>query len=383
MRRIAIVAAFSLITSLIFCASTIQAQIIYGDPLRGEARLIYQSWKLTYTENPAEPETTLTQSAFPVYLFVPVAENWEVHVNTGFSRSHIDGGGSDASVSALESPLIRIYRSFSEDRVFVAGGLMLPGGKTKLDTTELPISELIADDYLTLPVKQLGNGVGVLLQLGGAEQYENILFGGSIAYFVRGSYTYVDGGSDYNPGDEFTIQGSAALPVDDGRIDVDLGYKYYVADQLGSKDIFKNGDQFSLALSGSYDFGTTRGGLQFLYLLRGKDSRLKGQAFNYEENNSNGNKSVISGFVNQRITETISGNFTAGFRVVGANDWAEDHPSFFGQSNLFNIGAGVSYSSPDDRYSISGRIILYDGSADDDAIDVSGSEISVAGRVRL
>jgi hypothetical protein len=373
------VAAILSITTI----STSFAQIVYGDPTRADASIIYQSWKLTYEEIPEQPESSLTQSAFPVYVFLPVAEDWEVHINAAISNSHLDGGDEGNSVASLSTPLVRVYRSFADDQVFLCAGFDLPGGKTKLDSTELPISELIAGDYLTLPIKQLGRGFGLLLQAGGAQQYEQILYGGSISYFMRGSYTYAEGGSDYNPGDEFTVQGSATLPLDEARIDLDIGYKYFVADQLGSQDIFKNGDQFSLALSGAYDFGRTLGRLSLLQLVRAKDSRRSGTVFTYEESNSNGNKTMIAGSVRHRITPQVSGTFLVNYRMLSANDWSQDNPAYFGSSNLFSIGAELGYSSEDDRYSVFGRFLLHDGSANDDRIGISGTEITIGGRARL
>jgi hypothetical protein len=374
---------FTLIACLTLLAEVCSAQMIYGDPTHGDVSLIYQHWKLTYNTVSAQPETTLTQFATPIYLFLPVANDWEVHINTGLSSSSVDGGTGSQSLMALSNPLVRVYHSFSEDRVFVCAGISPPGGKTKLDSTELPLAELVSDDYLLLPVKQLGAGVGVLLQVGGAQQYEQLLFGGSASYFVRGSYTYAKGGGDYNPGDEFTLQGSGTLPLDKGSVYLDIGYKYYVADKLESKEIFKNGDQFNLALSGSYEFGKTVGNLGLLFLLRGKDSRRSGEVFNYEPYNSNGNKTVVSGSIRHSFTPAVTAEFLTAYRVIAANKWAKTDPSYFGKSDLFSIGAGASYSADNDRYTLFGRLMLHNGSGNDSAISISGTEITVGGKVKL
>jgi hypothetical protein len=368
---------------LTLLAEVSSAQIIYGDPARGDISPVYQHWKLTYKDIASQPDTTLTQIATPVHLFLPIANDWEIHVNTGISNSSVNGGTGSQSLTALSTPLVRVYHSFSEDRVFVCAGVSPPGGKTKLDSTELALAELVSDDYLLLPVKQLGAGVGVLLQIGGADQYQQLLFGGSVSYYLRGSYTFAKGGGDYNPGDEFTVQGTATLPLDRGRIDLDLGYKYYVSDKLESEKIFKNGDQFSFALSGSYEFGETVGNLGFLFLLRGKDSRRSGEVFNYEPYNSNGNKTVFSGSIRHSFTQFVAAEFLTAYRVVAANKWAETDPSYFGKSDLFSIGAGASFSADNDRYSLFGRLMLHNGSGNDSAISISGTEITIGGRVRL
>ena len=324
-----------------------------------------------------------SQSALPVDVFLPVADNGEVHFSAAFSRSCLDGGDGGFSVATLSSPTIKAYRSFCRDRLFGSLGLVLPLGKTKLDSTQLVLAQLLAGDYLNLPIKQLGGGFGVLMQFGGAEQYEQFIYGGSVSYYYAGTYTFAAGSKEYDPGDEITLQGSATAPLGAGRIDLDLGYKYYYTDKLGPIEILKNGDQFSLSLRGSYDLAPTNASLGLLYITRARNSRPQGEVFNYEENNSYGAKLVFSGAVSHLVKPDWKATALFAYRALGANDWKTDHPAYFGSSNLFSIGADLTFSGNRGRYSLFGRILFSFGSADDDAISISGNEISVGGRVKL
>ena len=105
--------------------------------------------------------------------------------------------------------------------------------------------------------------------------------------------------------------------------------------------------------------------------------------FNYEPYNSNGNKTVVSGSIRHNFTQSVAGEFLSAYRVVAANKWAKTDPSYFGKSDLFSIGAGASFSAPNDRYSLFGRVILHNGSGNDSAISISGTEITIGGRVKL
>lgn len=361
-------------------------QIAFGDPPRIDAQLIYQSWKLTYSDGGSEPETTLTQTAMPLHIFLPMAEDWELHFNSAYSRSFVEGGTDSKSISTIGSPLVRIYHSFSEDQLFISGGLALPLGKTDLDEDnhEVALAELLSSEYLLLPIKQLGYGLGLLVSAGGASQHEQLLYGGSVTYRYAGSYTYVKGGASYDPGDEFTFRGSATLPIGLGRLDFDLAYKYYLSDKLDSEEIFKNGDQFSLSLRGSYQFSElTAGDLSLTHIRRSKDSRRSGAVFAYELHNTHGAKTVVASKISYKFQPEWLGSILLSYRYLSANDWTFDDPSYFGSSNLFRIGGEVGYSRPASRFGAFGRLQFSTGAANDDLISISGIEFAAGGSVRF
>ncbi|MFH2055310.1 MAG: hypothetical protein ABIJ61_05085 [bacterium] len=365
---------------------TAQGQIAFGDPPRIDAQLLYQSWKLTYRGSGTEPETTLTQTVLPLHVYLPLTEDWELHFNSAYSRSFVEGATDSKSISTVGSPMLRIYHSFSDDRLFISGGLALPLGKTDLDesTHEVELAELLSSEYLLLPVKQLGYGLGLLVSAGGASQHQQLLYGGSVTYRYAGSYTYIKRGASYDPGDEFTFRGSTTLPVGQGRIDFDLAYKYYLSDKLDSKEVFKNGDQFSLAVAGSYDFSElTSGSLSINHIRRSKDSRRSGAVFAYELHNTHGAKTVIASRISYLIQPQWRGNILISYRYLSANDWTEDDPSYFGSSNLFRIGGEVDFARVGGRYQGFGRLMFSTGAANDDLISISGLEFALGGSVRF
>lgn len=363
-----------------------QAQIVYGDPARIDGQLMLQSWKLTYNVEGDKPETTLTQTAFPMHIFLPVAENWEVHFNSAYSRSSVDGSGGNRAISTIGSPMIRVYRSFSENKLFICGGLALPLGKTDLDSTkhELDLAELLSSEYLLLPVKQLGYGLGLLVSFGGASQHEQLLYGGSVTYRYAGPYTYIKGSASYDPGDEFTFRGSASLPVGEGTVDLDLAYQYYLSDKLDSKEIFKSGDQFSLSLSGNYKFSEiVSGSLELVHIRRAKDSRRSGAVFTYEVHNTHGAKTIVGSKISYLFEPQWTGSVIFAYRYLSANDWEMTDPSYFGSSDLLRIGGEVGFSPLDTRFRAFGRLLFATGEADDSHISISGTEFTVGGSVRF
>lgn len=349
------------------------------------ARIVYQSWKLTV----GGEELNLTQSAFPFNFFLPVADNWEVHLNSAISRSNLDAYDLTATLTSMSGTSVRVFHSLAEDRVFVSGGIVLPLGQTNLDTVQVLLAELISDDYLSTPVKQVSEGLGFIGQIGVASEANDwLLYGASVSYNLNGSFTYFEDGDKYNPGDEIAFQGSLTAQQDDGSLDVDLSYRHYLADKVGGAEVFKSGGVISAVATGRQRFGKMGVALTLAHIIRNKNSVLFGSSLQSEDKNSNSDKSVISGTLAYRLSPQVTASLLAGYRTLSANDYEASSSNFFGKSDVVSFGGGLEYSAPDQRYSFFGRLVMNNGEANKDApedliIDVSGTEFSFGGRLRF
>ena len=378
----------ALLAALIWLTASYEssrAQIIYGEPPSVSGRLVYQKWTLSTSSG---RDSSLTQIAFPVGAMIPLAPHWEVHLNSAISHSNLDDGKNSTSISSLTASAVKVYRSFADDKIFAAGGLVLPTGKTGYDTMQVAVTQLIADDYLNLPVKQVGSGVGLQFQLGGASKYEWLLYGGSISYNYSGSYKYFEQGEKYKPGDDIAVQASGTVEGSEGALDLDLAYKYYMADKVGSTEVFKNGGIFSVGISGRYEFGVTNVSLSLAEIVRSKNSLQFGSALRAEENNSNNNKTIIGGSVAYGLSSSASLSLLAEYRTLTANGYDATSEQFFGKSDLFSFGGGLTYKGFDNRYVIYSKLVFSTGEADKGAaarkaISITGTEISVGGRIQL
>jgi hypothetical protein len=372
---------------LVLAISTLaEAQIIYGTPPNINGRIIYQHWKLKAGDG--GKETILTQVAAPISVFVPIAPHWELHLNGALSRSKLDFGDEATNVSSLGLTTLRVFHSFAEDRMFAAAGVVLPTGRTGYKATEAVVAQLVADDYLNVPLKQLGGGLGLILQVGGASQHEWLLYGGSIGYTYAGSYTYLKDGESYNPGDGIVVQGSASAVGTSSSLDLDLSYKIYSADKIGSEQIFKVGGIASAVLTGKYNFNNGALSITLAEILRSKNSLQFGDALRTEDRQSNANKTILGGGVNYRFRPQWGFTLLAEYRLLAANKYEVSSEKYFGKSDLFSLGGGLDYRHPSDRFTLSTKLMLSSGEANKDAvqhpsISISGYELSIGGRIRL
>jgi hypothetical protein len=370
----------------LFMSPLAEAQIIYGSPPSITSRIIYQHWKLTASNS--GKDTILTQLAAPISIFVPVAPHWELHLNGALSSSKLDDGNAATNVSSLGLTTLRVFHSFSEDRLFAAAGVILPTGKTGYNPTQAAVAQLIADDYLNVPLKQLGGGVGLILQLGGTSQYEWLLYGGSIGYTYAGSYTYLKGGESYNPGDGIVVQASASAVGTTSSLDLDLSYKVYTADKIGSEQIFKAGGIISAVLTGKYSFRDGTLSVMLAEILRGKNSLQFGDALRTEDRQSDANKTVFGGSITYSFMPQWSFTMLTEYRLLAANKYEVASEKYFGKSDLFSFGGGIGYRHPSDRFTLTTRLVFSSGEANKAAaqhpsISISAYELSVGGRIRL
>ncbi|MCX6831966.1 MAG: hypothetical protein NT028_07510, partial [candidate division Zixibacteria bacterium] len=293
-----------------------------------------------------------------------------------------------SNVASIGLTTLRVFHSFSEDRLFAAAGVILPTGKTGYDPAETAVTQLIADDFLALPLKQLGGGFGLIMQVGGASQYEWLLYGGSIGYTYAGSYTYLKDGDNYNPGDEIVVQGSASAVGRTSSLDLDLSYKLYTADKIGSEQIFKVGGIVSAVLTGKYNFHNGMLSATLAEILRSKNSLQFGSALRTEDRQSNANKTILGGSATYAFMPQWSFTMLTEYRLLAANKYEVTSEKYFGKSDLFSFGGGIDYRDPGDRFTLTTRLVLSSGEANKDAvqhpsISISAYELSIGGRIRL
>ncbi len=375
----------ALALSMLVAVSGTQPASAQGDSgLRNSVsgQVIYQSWKLQRGDS----ETTLTQSALPLYLLVPIATDWEFHVSGSLSRTNVDDKVSlDQTISSLSRSQARVFRSFADHRAFASFGLVFPTGKTGYDSLEVQVTQLIADDYLNIPVKQIGEGFGLIAQVGAANEYEGwFMYGASVTYNLNGSYTYFENGDDYNPGDEVTLQVSGTAASEQGVLDVDLSFRHFFADKIDGNEVFKNGAIIAAVVRGSYRFDKVRTALTVAQIIRSKNSLQFGSSLDSEAKNSNNNKTVISGSLGYPLAESVLGSLHLGYRMLSANDLETTSPDYFGKSSIVSFGGGAEFRAPSGKYSLFGRVTISSGTADKDNpagdIDVSGTEVVLGGR---
>jgi len=349
------------------------AQIIYGSPAAGGVQFYYTDWTL---DNGGE-EASISQTTVPVTGYVPLQDNLEALFYAASSFNSLDQRGDNFSMSGLTDVRVMLNRSFSEDHFLASVGLNLPIGKKALDLAdEWIIVEYLSQNYLTFPVRRLGEGLGISLMLGGVGAVGELKCGGGIMYQVNGSYEPYSGFKDYNPGDMFSVNGGTEFTKNNFTVSTNLIYSTFSSDDVAGDKVFEQGDEVNASVSGFLDKEAYDGAASIQYVWRGRNATYDTTGSVIERLKFYGNEFSAAAIVTWYPVKDWSVSPTLDYKTIAANE------NGFGDSKIFGFGArfGRQLSEKTD---VGLGIKFYTGNADADNLDLSGFQITAGISAKL
>ncbi|MBU8920733.1 MAG: hypothetical protein KOO63_02625 [Bacteroidales bacterium] len=359
----------SIILALILISSsTVQAQIVYGQPGTAGLKFYYSSWNLEDQDGIVQ---NISQGTLNLSGFVPLRDNLEARyqILSGFNTLE-DGNGED-DLSGLGDLRIQISRSFSRDRHLLSVGVNLPTGSRELNAEgERRVVEFLSYDFLTLPMRRFGEGLGFNIQAGTAAELGRFKCGLSAVYDFLGTYTPYEEAGDYNPGDAISVNATASTMSGKVNYTGDFGFSAFGTDALDDDDIYKQAPQFNarvMAVIPGKKYTTSIG---TRLIIRGRNKRysltdgvIDSQLKKYGDE--------IGGFARVSFKAWNAWNIGTmlGIRQIMANE------EEFDASTVFNLGLDLSRAI-NDRLTFDTGVIYYTGSADGGELDMSGFQMS-------
>ncbi len=355
---------------ILAAASQVAGQIVYGRPASGGVQVTYSHWTLKDTSG----TTKIGQLSAPLQGFLPLSDNFEALVYLAASSNSLDASGVDSKLSGLSNMQMQFSRSFSEDRYVLSCGLNLPTGKKQLTAgEEVPVLQMLTQNYLDFPMHRFGEGFGFNALLGTARMVGRLKCGGGIAYQYTGEYEPYEGSGDYDPGDVVSFNAGADWQQDRLTISGNVFYAFYGADKAGGKEAFKQSTQFNLGLSAVYTSDDFRGTASLAYLLRGRNTLYTGTE---DRLKIYGNEFHVRGTARWTFGQQWFLAPSMQLRLIGENDEG------FGSSTIFGLGGAVGRSLGE-QINITGGVKYFTGQADGGDIDLSGFQLTAGVTAKL
>jgi hypothetical protein len=340
------------------------AQIVYGQPASGDLQIVFTSWSLDEDGS----TTDLTQFATPVRGFLPLGDNSEAMIYFDNSSNKLETAAAEAKLSGLGDLRLQLSKSFSEDH-FVAGlGINLPTGKHALDTEEETlVLNMLAQNYLSMPMRRFGQGLGITATLGAAQMVYGWRCGAGLSYQYNGKYDPYENVSDYDPGDVISVNAGLDRQFGQAIVALELVFSAYAADKLDGDEVFKQSTQVSAGLGVTHDTERHRVNGSLGYLARGRndlftgdDSRLK----------IYGNEFRVGASWLVKPSMSVAIGPTAEFRSIAANDLD------FGSSSVIQVGLLSGFEMSESlSLDVGGR--YYTGTVDGGDIDLTGLQLNI------
>jgi hypothetical protein len=255
---------------ILLSASSASGQIIYGQPPWAGTRLIYSHWSLDSSGSTVE----INQFMLPVSGFVPVKDNLEVRFYMANASNDVDDSVGSYSMSGLSDLRLQINQSLAEDRILTSVGINLPTGKKKLNLIEERlVMNYLSQNYLSFPIRRLGEGIGLNFLIGAAAASGETRYGASVMFQLNGAYEAYEGDGDYNPGEQLSISAGAETKLSDILLNANMIFSTYSVDKLDGNKIFKQSRQLDIVLGGSYSTKRYAISAGMRYLIRDRNTR--------------------------------------------------------------------------------------------------------------
>lgn len=349
-------------------------QIISGQPTEIEVRPIYLHWKIDDTGK----VTKINQFVIPISGTIPLKDGLEARFFIGSTNNTLTGAtGSDMSLSGLSDARIQFNKTTADDHLLLSLGFNLPTGKKKLNLTEeLPVTVALSQNYLTFPVRRLGEGFDVNALVGVATASGRSRFGGSLMYQINGSYTAFENAGDYKPGNQFSLTAGYDTRSDKTLFGFSVIYSLLGTDKLADNDIFKMGNQLDIGAHLAFTSEQQTLAFDGRYLVRGRTTTYNSDATIYEQLKVYGNEFAACGSLAWKVSPDWQIVPAVELRLIAANE------QNFGNSNIFGFGGDIVRKMGSNVDCGIGAK-YYTGSADSGGINLSGYQMSLGLTVRL
>lgn len=374
MRAIKLLPVLALVCLLGFSAAA-QAQIVYGQPASGNMTITYTNWKVTPDSG---SDITYSQFLIPVAGFIPLQDNMELRFQAANTSQSADIGDQDNSLSGLTDIRLQLNKSLSDDKYLLSFGLNLPTGKKELSTDEeIYVMAGLAENYLSFPVRRLGEGFGFNMLAGGATTNGNARLGGTIMLQYNGKYTAYEGEGEYDPGEMLSITLSGDTKSKSAVYSLNAVFTLFTDDKLDDQKIRKSSTQLDF-LAGMQMPGekTTLSGHARL-LLRGRNTNyVPGTEEVSDQLRLYGNEFSLGAGLTYHPAKTWSFTSRAEIRIIGENEYEQTSTQYMDGSTIFALGGSYARQLGSELNGTVG-FRYYTGSADGGDYDLSGYQFTV------
>jgi hypothetical protein len=358
---IIIMAVFSL------CLKSPRGQIVFGSPTMGDIQVVYSRWNLQDKDG----SRNIDQFSVPVTGFVPLKDNLEARFYLAGASSNLSFRQTDYSLTGMSDFRCQISQSLSDDRLLLSAGINLPTGKRELSLIEeRAVIEALADNYLSFPIRSLGEGFGFNLLVGGAMAAGIWRLGAGIMYQYNGSFSPYEYVEEYDPGDFISCNVSGNVKTGKTTLTADIIYNNYTTDKLGGENALKQSPTLDFRLGAGYVKGSYILSSNVRYLFRGKNKRyniINGDLL--ESLKMYGNEFYFNGAVAWYANSEWYVAPSLELKLIAGDDRGFDHSNVAGIAGTFGRKAGKNAN-------LSLTLEYFTGSADGGKIDVSGLQLT-------
>lgn len=257
----------------IVCVNTSNAQMDIGSDksiFKGASGItiggVHQEWQLK--DSTGEKLGVIKQQSTPVSVAVPLANRLLMTVTNSGVSSHY----STTNTMNVIDTRVGLSYVFPGEKFWLTGAVSIPTGKTKLNTDELVMTNMLSQTAFAYKVPTFGQGLSGNASLVYAGSLtRRMVLGLGLSYFYKGSYAPVSvSASKYDPGDELSMNiGFDYITFSKtSRISFDITATYFFEDALVTAQKTEAAFHSGPRVIGTLNYSLKAGAFQHALLVR-------------------------------------------------------------------------------------------------------------------
>lgn len=239
-----------------------------------------QIWRVQY-------RALINQISFPLTVYMLINDRFNISVSNTPAHSWRDETGR---ITDFSDTWVQGNYVFWDDKAMINLGIGMPTGKTRLDSVEFAITEMLSRNIFSFQLPVYGQGLCGVGSFGIAYPVkEGLVIGASAQYLYRRVYhpvQYSYGESvgldklydkEYDPGDE--VSGSLGFDIrltENMKIMFDGIYTYYWSDYLDGDLVYRAGSKITMNLGYFYRYNSSYFWTHITFRYREKNSLYQG-----------------------------------------------------------------------------------------------------------
>jgi hypothetical protein len=268
----------ALLCSLV--ALTVAAPRPLSAQLRDEIAVIGAPSVTTFGIGSGPAKRTVSQSALPFVVLLPITERFSMDLSTAFATSEVAVNGAAVStISGLTDTQVRGNYTLGESLLLTAG-LNLPTGQYLIPSAQQEAAGQIGNDFLNYGISSMGNGFALTGGVAYARPIGawNLGLGTSLRKATRFDAFEVEAAPlRFTPSDEIRLRVGVDRPVGDGQVDLGLSYSAFGVD-VADTTTYSTGDRLIATAGWSFPVKGVRAYLSAWNLFRLAGEQLGGPA---------------------------------------------------------------------------------------------------------
>ena len=179
-------------------------------------------------------DARISEVAVPVAVVVPLGARLNLDVATAWASSRVEQDGTKETITGLTDTQLRANYTLGGDFIVLTAGLNLPTGQATVKTDQLRAAGYIGNDFLALPVSNMGTGlagtggIAVARPLGSW----NVGFGASMRHAAAyDAFEIQDTAVRFQPGDEYRARLGVDRAIGPGRVAFGVTYSAFGKDK--------------------------------------------------------------------------------------------------------------------------------------------------------